>query len=56
MIGRETALNDELRVRMVISGACETHEEVLNKPREVRDAIQRQVEEWCAEVCQEAAC
>lgn len=29
-----------------------THEEVLQKTREVRDTIQRRIEEWCAEMCQ----
>jgi arsenate reductase len=32
-----------------------THAEVLTKTREVRDAIQRKIEEWCAEVCAQAA-
>jgi arsenate reductase len=30
--------------------------EVLARTREVRDAIQQKVSEWCAEVCREAAC
>jgi arsenate reductase len=29
-----------------------THEEVLRKTCEVRDAIKEKVERWCAEVCQ----
>lgn len=28
-----------------------THEEVLSKTREVRDAIQQKIEAWCAEIC-----
>jgi arsenate reductase (thioredoxin) len=31
-----------------------TPEEVLSKTREVRDAIQRKIEAWCAEVCPRA--
>ena len=34
------------------SGFKGTHDEVLSKAREVRDAIQRKIEVWCAEVCQ----
>jgi arsenate reductase len=33
-----------------------THDEVLKRTREVRDAIQRKVENWCAEVCRNASC
>jgi arsenate reductase (thioredoxin) len=33
-----------------------THEQVLSRTREVRDTIQRRVEAWCAEVCQQANC
>lgn len=32
-----------------------THEEVLKKTREVRDTIRRRIEEWCAEMCQQAS-
>lgn len=30
-----------------------TREEVLSRTREVRDTIQRKIEAWCAEVCQQ---
>ena len=31
-----------------------THEEILKKTCEVRDTIQRRIEAWCAERCQQA--
>jgi arsenate reductase len=33
-----------------------SHEEVLRKTREVRNTIQRRIEAWCAEMCQQANC
>jgi arsenate reductase len=38
------------------SGFKGTHDEVLSWTREVRDTIQQKIEEWCAEVCQQANC
>jgi arsenate reductase len=32
-----------------------SYAEVLSKTREVRDAIERKVEQWCKEVCQKAS-
>jgi arsenate reductase len=31
-------------------------DDVLARTREVRDAIEKRVSDWCAEVCREAAC
>jgi len=33
-----------------------SHEEKLARTREIRDAIKRKVEAWCAEVCREVSC
>ena len=33
-----------------------TPDEILKKTREVRDTIQRRIEQWCAETCQPANC
>ena len=33
-----------------------THDEVLARTRQVRDAIKQKIEEWCAEVCREVSC
>ncbi|MGA2173959.1 MAG: arsenate reductase ArsC [Verrucomicrobiota bacterium] len=33
-----------------------THEQILSETRQVRDAIKERIEQWCREVCSQAAC